>query len=175
MSCSNAKLGTMMEKDPTKWGACYWTDQDEENRVHGDGFYIGYFTASGERAKEVGDAIVAALKEQGVTVEWDGDTGTRIYVESDEHQPRVQEEEGDEEAAEEGDEEAAEVPSEDPNKPACQLSGTDGNVFAIIGKVRGALNSAGLRDKAKEFQDKALKAGSYDEVLAMCCDYVDVR
>jgi hypothetical protein len=60
-------------------------------------------------------------------------------------------------------------------KPTCKLVGTDGNVFAIIGKVSSTLKKAGLADKAKEFTSKAFTAGSYDEVLAMCFDYVDVE
>lgn len=60
-------------------------------------------------------------------------------------------------------------------KPTVQLSGTDGNVFAIIGRVSGALKKAGQADKAKEFTERAFKAGSYDEVLHMLHSYVDAK
>jgi len=60
-------------------------------------------------------------------------------------------------------------------KPVCKLVGTDGNVFAIIGKVRRSLKQAGQVDKVKEFTELALKAGSYDAVLRLCMDYCDVR
>ena len=60
-------------------------------------------------------------------------------------------------------------------KPTLQLSGTDGNVFAIIGKVSDALKRAGQADKAKEFTGRAFKAGSYEEVLQMVHEYVDVK
>ncbi len=60
-------------------------------------------------------------------------------------------------------------------KPACKLVGTDGNVFAIIGRVKQALRKAGQDARASEFVQKAFAARSYDEVLALCCDYVDVR
>ncbi|MCI0341377.1 MAG: hypothetical protein L0216_09560 [Planctomycetales bacterium] len=60
-------------------------------------------------------------------------------------------------------------------KPACKLVGTDGNVFAIIGRVKQALKKAGQNDRASEFVQKAFAARSYDEVLALCMDYVDVR
>ncbi|MFI5399207.1 MAG: hypothetical protein ACHQ9S_27065 [Candidatus Binatia bacterium] len=36
-------------------------------------------------------------------------------------------------------------------KPAVQLTGTDGNVFALAGKVSSALKRAGLEAEAKEF------------------------
>ena len=61
------------------------------------------------------------------------------------------------------------------DKPVCQLTGEDGNVFAIMGRVRRALRRAGLSDKAEEFTEKAKKAQSYDEVLALCFNYVDVH
>ena len=60
-------------------------------------------------------------------------------------------------------------------KPTCKLIGTDGNVFSIIGKVSAVLKRAGQADKAKEFTEKAFNAGSYDEVLAMLDDYVEVE
>jgi hypothetical protein len=60
-------------------------------------------------------------------------------------------------------------------KPTCKLVGTNGNVFVIIANVCRALKAAGLPDRAKEFTAKAFKAGSYDAVLALCFDYVDVE
>ena len=60
------------------------------------------------------------------------------------------------------------------NKPDCPLIGEDGNVFAIISNVSGTLKRAGRRDKAQEFTTRAFAAKSYDEVLAMLDDYVEV-
>jgi hypothetical protein len=59
-------------------------------------------------------------------------------------------------------------------KPPCKLVGEDGNAFAIIGRVSKALKKAGMEEKAKEFRDKALASKSYDNLLALCFDYVDV-
>jgi hypothetical protein len=59
-------------------------------------------------------------------------------------------------------------------KPKCELIGGDGNVFAIIGQVSATLKRAGLRERAKEFVNRAFGAASYDEVLAMLDDYVEV-
>jgi len=59
-------------------------------------------------------------------------------------------------------------------KPECQLTGINGNVFNIIGTVSKTLRNAGLRDKAVEFSDKAVKQESYDAVLRLCFEYVDV-
>lgn len=60
-------------------------------------------------------------------------------------------------------------------KPKCKLIGEDGNVFSIIGKVSRTLKMAGLEDEAKEFVGKAFAAKSYDEVLQIVLDYVEVE
>lgn len=61
------------------------------------------------------------------------------------------------------------------SKPTVQLTGTDGNVFSIIGNVSRALKKDGQRDKAKEFENKAMSQGSYDEVIQLAFDYVDIE
>ena len=62
-----------------------------------------------------------------------------------------------------------------PDKPICQLVGADGNVFNVIGLVRQTLIDHGQPERASEFVQKAFRAGSYDAVLALCFDYVDVQ
>jgi hypothetical protein len=58
-------------------------------------------------------------------------------------------------------------------KPECELIGTDGNVFSIIAQVSRTLRNAGLSWRADEFKRKAVKCGSYDEVLQLLHDYVE--
>jgi hypothetical protein len=60
-------------------------------------------------------------------------------------------------------------------RPPCKLVGEDGNVFNVIGRVKRALQQAGQADRAREFVQKAFAARSYDEVLGLCMEYVDVR
>lgn len=60
-------------------------------------------------------------------------------------------------------------------KPICQLSETDGNVFCIIGRVYKILKDNGLQQKADEFRAKAMKSDSYDSVLKLCFEYVEVE
>lgn len=60
-------------------------------------------------------------------------------------------------------------------RPPCRLTGTDGNVFAIIGMVRQALRDAGQPERAAEFVHRAFAAGSYDAVLRLCFEYVEVE
>lgn len=59
-------------------------------------------------------------------------------------------------------------------KPICQLVGTDGNVFSIIGKISKTLRRARLSEQADEFTNKVFDAGSYDEVLQLAFKYVEV-
>lgn len=60
-------------------------------------------------------------------------------------------------------------------KPKCTLIGTDGNVFALAGRVGRALKQAGLNDKAKEFYSKVMQCGSYDEALRLMDEYVEIE
>jgi len=59
-------------------------------------------------------------------------------------------------------------------KPQCKLIGINGNVFNIIATVSKTLRNAGLRYKAVEFSDRAVQQESYDDVLRLCMEYVDV-
>ena len=65
--------------------------------------------------------------------------------------------------------------SETVEKPPCVLLGTDGNVFSIIGAVSKCLKRAGQPDAAKEFATRAMKSHSYDAVLQLCFEYVEVE
>lgn len=56
-----------------------------------------------------------------------------------------------------------------------KLSGTDGNVFAIMGAVSRAMKAKGHYDEAAEFQKKAFNSPSYNAVLALCTKYVNVK
>lgn len=64
--------------------------------------------------------------------------------------------------------------SED-KKPVCRLVGTDGNVFSIIGSVSSALRRSGQVERAQEFVKRATSSKSYDEVLVLIHEYVEVR
>jgi len=61
------------------------------------------------------------------------------------------------------------------NKPTCELIGTDGNVFALAGKVGKALRRAGLPDKADEFYKRLKDSKSYDDALVLMSEYVDIE
>ena len=55
---------------------------------------------------------------------------------------------------------------------AVQLTGTDGNIFAIIAKVREALRRNGRSDLVKEFTDYITSSSSYEEALCRVMEYV---
>lgn len=60
------------------------------------------------------------------------------------------------------------------HKPAINLVGQDGNVFAVIGAAKKALLRAGLNNEAKTMTERAFKAQSYHEALAVVLEYVEV-
>lgn len=56
-----------------------------------------------------------------------------------------------------------------------KLVGTDGNAFAILGKVKGALSKAGAStDEVKLFLDEAM-SGDYNHLLRTCTEWVNVK
>ena len=60
-------------------------------------------------------------------------------------------------------------------KPQCKLIGENGNVFNIIARVSMTLKEFGYPDKAEEFKEKAMhECKSYDEVLRLVMDYVEI-
>jgi hypothetical protein len=61
------------------------------------------------------------------------------------------------------------------DKPTCELIGTDGNVFALAGKVQSVLKKAGLKDQAEEFMKRLPECESYDEALRLILEYVEVE
>jgi len=56
------------------------------------------------------------------------------------------------------------------------LIGTNGNSFALIGKVQKALQDAGIESsEVVEFTERCFKASSYDELLRFLMETVNVE
>ena len=55
-----------------------------------------------------------------------------------------------------------------------QLSGEDGNAFAILGRVRSALRRAGVDKTEIEAFTTEATSGDYNHVLQTCMSWVDV-
>lgn len=56
-----------------------------------------------------------------------------------------------------------------------QLTGKDGNVFAVLGEVSRGLKKAGYKDEAKAFMNEVFGQESYDDVLRLCMETVNVE
>jgi hypothetical protein len=55
-----------------------------------------------------------------------------------------------------------------------KLVGSDGNAFAIMGKVSAALRKGGAtKEQLKEFTDECM-SGDYDHLLVTCMNWVNV-
>lgn len=55
-----------------------------------------------------------------------------------------------------------------------KLTGTDGNAFAIMGKVSGALRKAGASKEDVEAYMQESMSGDYNHLLATACKWVNV-
>lgn len=60
------------------------------------------------------------------------------------------------------------------DKPVVKLVGTDGNAFAILGKVSKALKKAGMLEESKRFLKEATPS-DYDHLLRTVMKYVEVE
>lgn len=61
------------------------------------------------------------------------------------------------------------------NKPLCKLIGEDGNVYAIITKVKRVLHKEVSPEKGNEFVARAMSAESYSQVLSIVDEYVKIE
>jgi hypothetical protein len=60
-------------------------------------------------------------------------------------------------------------------KPVVQLSGTDGNIFALVGEAKRALRKAGMAEQAEAMAKEVFDAGSYYQALSIIQRYVDTE
>jgi len=60
------------------------------------------------------------------------------------------------------------------DKPKCQLTGINGNVFALLGVCNQALRKAGQGDKCQELNKKVFGSHSYDQAFGIMQEYVEV-
>lgn len=60
-------------------------------------------------------------------------------------------------------------------KPTCKLIGTNGNAMNLIVCVCKTLKKNELHKEYEEFKSKALNSNSYEDILMLITDYVDVE
>jgi hypothetical protein len=176
-SCAGSELAREAAKrvqaGKTVNGVVYYHHQDAEGRNEGRNFYLAYGEVDSDKigkirmdTKTVGERVCEILKKHNVPFEWDGTSKSRILI--------TQKTFVSAKLTEAMSDTISEVKMAF-GKPVCKLVGEDGNVFSIIGRVSQALKRANQREKAAEFVDKATHSKSYDAVLALCFDYVEVR
>lgn len=59
-------------------------------------------------------------------------------------------------------------------KVEVQLTGTDGNAFALIGTVAKAIRTSYSVDASDKWVQRAMESESYDDLLAFIMDSVNV-
>lgn len=60
------------------------------------------------------------------------------------------------------------------NKPKVKLTGTDGNIFALMGLASRALKRAGQHAESEKMCKEIFGAHSYHEALSIIMKYLDV-
>lgn len=58
-------------------------------------------------------------------------------------------------------------------RPKCKLIGEDGNIFNLIGVAERTLKKEGMKREAEIMREKVFRSESYEEALAIICEYVD--
>ena len=59
-------------------------------------------------------------------------------------------------------------------KPKCPLIGSDGNIFCLLGMASRTLRENGMKEQAKEMQNRVTASGSYSEALNIIGEYVEI-
>ena len=59
-------------------------------------------------------------------------------------------------------------------KPTVKLVGTDGNAFALMGRVAAAMRQAGISKEMIDAFFAEAKSGDYDNLLRVCMKFADV-
>lgn len=59
-------------------------------------------------------------------------------------------------------------------KPDCPLIGQDGDIFNLMGIASNTLKKNGMREEAKEMQERITSSGSYNEALCIIGEYVNI-
>ncbi len=61
-------------------------------------------------------------------------------------------------------------------KPVCKLIGTDGNIFALMGRVSKTMRKAWISDKEiKKMQNEVMNSESYSAALRVLSNYVVIE
>lgn len=62
----------------------------------------------------------------------------------------------------------------EPKRPKLKLTGTDGNVFSVLGAARRALRKAGYTEEQLAAFTREATSGDYNKALATVCEWCEV-
>jgi hypothetical protein len=84
-TCGHAEIEGEIEQERqyrTITGYTFYHVQDTEGAHKSDGLYLAYGSVEGDEddVRQIGWHIVKVLRRAGLSVEWNGDTKTRIFV-----------------------------------------------------------------------------------------------
>ena len=65
------------------------------------------------------------------------------------------------------------TPEEKQSGIPCVLVGTDGNIYALLGRARQALRRSGRPDLVEPMTKEVLASKSYEEAIGHICEYVE--
>ncbi|MCW3815486.1 hypothetical protein ONA91_13585 [Micromonospora sp. DR5-3] len=79
-NCGLGEIGAEVPREVTPRGYAFYHQQDAERAVDGSPVFLAYGLFEQPPSVEIGEEVAAALRAEGLTVRWNGDTGSRIQV-----------------------------------------------------------------------------------------------
>ncbi|MGN9890371.1 DUF6891 domain-containing protein [Micromonospora sp. L31] len=79
-NCGVDEIGADVPRTIEPRGYAFYHRQDAERAVAGSPVFVAYGLFGGPASAEIGEEVAAALRAEGLTVHWNGDTGSRIQV-----------------------------------------------------------------------------------------------
>ena len=60
-------------------------------------------------------------------------------------------------------------------KPRCKLIGENGNIFNLVGKASKVLRENGMKQNAREMENRVFEAASYEQAIYIIGEYVEIE
>jgi hypothetical protein len=79
-NCGVDEIGADVPRTIEPRGYAFYHQQDADRAVAGSPVFVNYGAFDGPVASEIGAEVATALRAEGLTVHWNGDTGSRIQV-----------------------------------------------------------------------------------------------
>ncbi|MGR6317633.1 hypothetical protein Q2K19_04760 [Micromonospora soli] len=79
-NCGLSEIGAEVPSEVTPRGYAFYHQQDAEHAVDGSPVFLAYGLFEQPPSVEIGEEVAATLRGEGLTVHWNGDTGSRIQV-----------------------------------------------------------------------------------------------